>query len=157
MFALVFLMLASGYVSAADLVGETLQLESLERAGKLAIGQASRLSEIYFLTSRCAEARKILQSHPSVTSVNLVCACGGACQGSSGIVSLARFKKLLDTGMKWKEARVQMLWKKIDHMPEARYWALKRLRQDAPSFRDPSLRALRTELELSLESLEVTP
>ncbi len=157
MLHLVCLMLAVGYAGAGDLESETSQLEGLEHSGKITAVQAGRLSEIYFLTSRCAEVRKTLKLHASATSANLVCACGGACLGGSEVSSMARFKKLLDSGMKWKEARVQALWRKVDHMPEARYWALKKLRLDPSSFRDPNVLALRKELEQSLESLEVTP
>ncbi len=149
--------LALGAATAADLESETGQLESLRRNHKIGSAQALRLGELYFLTSRCDEVEKIVKQFPSEAGNALTCACGEACSGSSELARLSRFRADLKKKMRWKDSRLIGDFRRVQHLPEARYWALKYLRSSPASFKDPALRATRNELEKSLESLEVKP
>ena len=167
MLHIVLTILALGATQGGDLESEIGQLENLNRRHLLKAAQAVRLSEIYFLTSRCPDVAKIAKSRPasehSEETKTLNCACGNACDGHSELARLARFRA--DLGIsgktpkwpKWNDTRLQSDYHRVEHMPEARYWALKFLRNSPAAFRDPGLRATRDELEKSLESLEVKP
>lgn len=138
---------------SVDLQRETLRLEGMKKRGDITTADERRLSEIYFLTSRCEDVRRMLGN--ARTPLN--CACGGMCPKSEDIDRLERFRALLSKGTGWGDARVQALWKKVSHMPEARYFALKSFRSGSRYRRDARIRPLRADLEQSLESLEVKP
>ncbi|MBI3544844.1 MAG: hypothetical protein HY075_16350, partial [Deltaproteobacteria bacterium] len=55
------LQLAVTAASASDLQAELLRLEGLQRAKTIGGGDQLRLAELYFLTSRCEDVRKILK------------------------------------------------------------------------------------------------
>ncbi|MBI3557627.1 MAG: hypothetical protein HY074_15305 [Deltaproteobacteria bacterium] len=157
MLQIVLTILAFGSAVAGDLESETAHLESLSRANRLTAAQALRLGEIYFLTSRCGDVAKVVRRFFTDSSNELVCACAKSCMGHTELARLARFRSDLAKKIRWKDQRFQEDWRKVEHMPEARYWALKYLRSTPESFRDPVLREARSELEKSLESLEVKP
>jgi hypothetical protein len=151
--AALLLLALSVSAQAADIQFEMTRLEQLKARGALSHLQSTRLAEIYFLTSRCDDVRKVLGGGRTL----LGCACGGGCPSNSDVARMRQLKKVLESGAHWNDHKVQVLWRKIQHMPEARYWALKNLRSNPASVRDVRLRTVRADLEKSLESLEVQP
>lgn len=148
----VFLQIFSGGALSADaLQNEVDRLEGLHHSKKIDDSDLQRLAEIYFLTSRCPDVKKLLSHRPSP----LACVCGAGCPNQTDLERLSVFKKLVDRGENWNSVKTKLLWSRVAQMPEARYWALKSLRANPSSFRFGRLKAMRAELEKSLESLEV--
>jgi hypothetical protein len=146
MSALLFASLAAAFASEpAHVQREVSRLEAQLRSGKLKEPQKTRLAELYFLLSRCDDVRKLVPEGP------LACVCGGGCVGESSAARVEMLRRLLEGGARWDDKRVRKLWDIVGNLPEARYWALKAMSVN----RDPKLRAMRSELEKSLEGLEV--
>lgn len=142
-----------------DLHTETSNLETMMHLGKTNASQRERLASIYFLTSRCEEIRTLVRRGQGISSSRrmeeLLCACGGKCKGRGDLAKLDRFRRLLAKTVNWGDRKLQLAWREAQHLPEARYWALKRLQNERQAFHVTKLRELRQELEGSLESLEV--
>ncbi|MEW6057113.1 MAG: hypothetical protein AB1540_10905 [Bdellovibrionota bacterium] len=155
-FVCVYLSLTIPYVVAAgshesSLQKELIRLDRARREKSLSQAERLRLAEIFFLTSRCEDVRKLLSEAKQESE--LLCACGAGCQKGSSLEKLARFRSLVDEKRAaWRSKPVQTLWKSLKHKPEAQYWALKALRRE----RDPKWNRLRVELEQSLSGLEIS-
>lgn len=145
-----------GAVAGPSIQGEISRLESKRWSGKLTSEEKLRLGEIYFLTSRCDDVKTLFakKDKQPVAGELLLCACGGSCVKGSDEGQVHQFRNMLEKGASWRDARVQKLWRKLKTSPEARYWAVKALRQDRAGSRVQTVRA---DLEKSLESLEVHP
>ena len=154
--ALSLLMIFLTYTGVAraetrNLQNELDRLESLKASRKLTPADKTRLEEIYFLTSRCEDARKL--AGQSRTTIG--CACGAPCQANTSLDQTLRFRDLLQKSGRWNDPRVRALWSKVKYSPEARYWALKTMRSNPAMYNDANLRVVRADLEQSLDSLEV--
>lgn len=144
--------------AAGDLESEIDTLEGQASVGTIAPVQLERLAEIYFLTSRCTDVRRVLKGRRATPRISqLLCACGDVCKGPSEVAKMTAFRGLLAKGVRWNDRRVQAAWKQVSSMPEARYWALKHLTATPAAFRDAGLVSVRQELEKELDSLEVRP
>lgn len=153
MFHAVFAVVLCFSSSAHSLQGETERLEAVLAHGKANVEDRTRLAEIYFLTSRCDDVKRV---RPPI-GASLACACGGECAKGSRVQKSAEMQRLFAKGAKWTDSTVKSVWKRAYDIPEAQYWALKILRATRGSFADPKLSALREEIEKSLAALEVNP
>lgn len=138
---------------APPIHSELSRLEQKMAKAKIDADERQRLAEIYFLTSRCADAMKLLARTKTKEALNLKCACGGGCAPKSTGAKIQSLKKLLAKHVRWQDARVQKIWHELQDVPEANYLVVKVLRQR----RDSRSQSVRVGLESSLESLEVKP
>lgn len=149
---------------APSLQDELMRLEGARRLKTITGHEIRRLVEIYFLTSRCGDIKGLKSGLNAVEPDNsrireevslLLCACGEKCGKESAAYSkLSRFRELFLAGKRWESREVQVLWRSIREMPEARYWALKMLRRNH-DYGDHMTSKVRMDLERSLESLGV--
>lgn len=148
---------------AADVLlqKELNRLESAKSGGKISSEETVRLAEIYFLTSRCSDATSVLKHLPvkelrpekKKIANDVLCVCGANCSASASLYKFVMFKKLMASGARWGDRRVQKLWREVEHMPEAKYMVIKRLR--TASRHEGVIVRTRARLEKSLESLEI--
>lgn len=135
---------------------ETQKLEHALKSGTLRSGQRARLAEIYFLTSRCKEAKDLLEEEPQLHP-EILCACAStACRPDTDIGKLARLRALLEKPLPFESEAVQAFWAKLLDLPEAKCLALKSLRERLKRDEELSaaLRGRMKEWEDALESLE---
>jgi hypothetical protein len=146
---------------AADL-GVPLQdevdnLEALASKKTVTDSQLRRLSEIYFLTSRCEDVKRLGRHRAwnAKTGSEVACVCYAQCSGRSKKMAfemkLAQFKKTFTSEQAWTSKRIKALWATLSTAPEAQYWALKQLRYTKLA----KQKTFAAELEKSLEALEV--
>jgi len=141
------------------LYNEVERLEDARSKGALTSPQEKLLAELYFMTSRCDEVKKLVAWHKKSRKKDLFpasdisCACGGSsCFSNTLQAKLSRFRTDLEGAPYWSARKHKPLWKDLSHLPEAQYLALKKMLLD-PS---PSVAKLRAEIEKSLSSLEVS-
>lgn len=135
---------------------ETQRLEHALKNGNLRSEQRTRLAEIYFLTSRCKEAKDLLEEEPQLHP-EILCACAStACRPDTDVGRLARLRALLEKPIPFESDAVQVFWTKLQKLPEAKYLALKSLRERLKRYEELSapLQARMKEWEDGLESLE---
>ncbi|MBI2604710.1 MAG: hypothetical protein HYW49_01390 [Deltaproteobacteria bacterium] len=135
---------------------EVQKLEHGLKGGKLRGEQRTRLAEIYFLTSRCKEAKDLLEEEPQLHP-EILCACGStACRPDTDVGRLARLRVLLEKPMPFESDAVQAFWTKLRDLPEAKYLALRSLRERLKRNEElpARLQARMREWEDGLESLE---
>jgi hypothetical protein len=146
---LVFCFISSFVYGQSTLQDEIQSLESLNKKNQLKPVLLQRLAELYFLTSRCEDVKKILDKLPTEIS----CACGGKCMNNYETVKIQEFKTKMQKGKSWFSNEVKKSWQHVKHLPEARYWALKVLQKNT----NIRIQKIRLEIEESLEGIEVSP
>ena len=138
------------------LLERTRMLERSLEGGSL--NQASRLelAEIYYLTSRCGDVRKLLLGKSDSSAAALVCACEGPCDEGINSKSYAgrvfAFERLLSKRHSLEDPDVKRTWNDLRAYPEARYRMLRYLRAGRGPL-SPAQKSLRAELEDSLSEL----
>lgn len=145
--------------TGVPLENETQKLEHVLKSGHSTPQQRSRLAEIYFLTSRCKEAKDLLEEEPQLHP-EILCACGStACRPETDVGRIARLRALFEKKTPFESEPVQVFWTKLRDLPEAKYLALKSLRERMKNGEElpTRLHARMREWENALESLEPAP